>query len=161
MSTETQNNGAGTDGEATADEELQLQIAPDFTVYDSDGTAVKLSDYFGKPIVLNFWASWCGPCMYEMPYFEEVYQERGEEITFLMVNCTGGRETLKSAKSFIAKNGYTFPVYYDTDLDASRTYGASSIPKTFFINAGGYLVAYAQGAIDGELLLQGIGMIVE
>ena len=141
--------------------EPELQTAPDFTVYDADGNAVKLSDYFGKPIVLNFWASWCGPCKAEMPDFEEVYKERGEEIQFLMVNCTGGRETLESAKSFIADSGYTFPVFYDLDLDASMTYGTSSIPMTFFIDAEGYLTAYTQGTTNADVLLQGIGMITE
>ena len=141
--------------------ETERQMAPDFTVYDADGNPVSLSDYFGKPIVLNFWASWCGPCKAEMPDFEEVYKERGEEIQFLMVNCTGGRETLESAKSFIADSGYTFPVFYDLDLDASMTYGTNSIPMTFFIDAEGYLTAYTQGTTSADVLLQGIGMITE
>ena len=141
--------------------EQDLQMAPDFTVYDSDGNSVKLSDYFGKPIVLNFWASWCGPCKAEMPDFEEVYKVRGEEIQFLMVNCTGGRETEKSAREFIAGSGYTFPVFYDLDLDASMTYGANSIPVTFFIDADGYLTAYAQGTTSADVLQQGIGMITK
>ena len=143
------------------EQEQELQMAPDFTVYDTDGNPVNLSDYFGKPIVLNFWASWCGPCKAEMPDFEEVYKERGEEIQFLMVNCTGGRETLESAKDFIEDSGYTFPVFYDLDLDASMTYGTSSIPVTFFIDADGHLVAYAQGTTSADVLEQGIGMITE
>ena len=142
-------------------EEQQRQMAPDFTVYDADGNPVSLSDYFGKPIVLNFWASWCGPCKAEMPDFEEVYKERGEEIQFLMVNCTGGRETEESAKSFITDSGYTFPVFYDLDLDASMTYGTSSIPVTFFIDGEGYLTAYTQGTTSADVLEQGIGMITE
>lgn len=141
--------------------EPQRQMAPDFTVYGGDGNPAALSDFFGKPIVLNFWASWCGPCKSEMPDFEQAYKELGGEIQFLMVNCTGGRETLESAKAFIADSGYTFPVYYDTDLDASMTYGTSSIPMTFFIDEAGYLTAYAQGAISAEMLQQGIGMITE
>ena len=69
-------------------------LAPDFTVYDSQGTAVRLSDYRGTPVVLNFWASWCGPCQREMPDFDAVYQQLGEEVQFLMVNVTdGSRET--------------------------------------------------------------------
>ena len=143
------------------EQEQELQMAPDFTVYDTDGNPVSLSDYFGKPIVLNFWASWCGPCKAEMPDFEEVYKERGEEIQFLMVNCTGGRETEKSAREFIADSGYTFPVFYDLDLDASMTYGTNSIPVTFFIDADGHLIAYAQGTTSADVLEQGIGMITE
>lgn len=146
------------EGEA---QEQELQMAPDFTVYDNDGNPVNLSDYFGKPIVLNFWASWCGPCKAEMPDFEEVYKERGGEIQFLMVNCTGGRETEKSAREFIADSGYTFPVFYDLDLDASMTYGTNSIPVTFFIDADGHLIAYARGTTSADVLLQCIGMITE
>ena len=156
MQDESQGQVSEDDGE-----EQQLQIAPDFTVYDTDGNAVKLSDYFGKPIVLNFWASWCGPCKAEMPDFEEVYKARGEEVQFLMVNCTGGRETEKSAREFIAGSGYTFPVFYDLDLVASMTYGTNSIPVTFFIDADGYLTAYSPGMTSADVLEQGIGMITE
>ena len=149
-------------GQVNEEEEEQArQKAPDFVVYDEAGNPVKLSDYFSKPIVLNFWASWCGPCKAEMPDFEEIYKERGEEIQFLMVNCTGGRETEESAKAFIADSGYTFPVFYDLDLEASSAYGASSIPVTFFIDAEGYLTAYAQGTTRADVLMQGIDMITE
>jgi len=133
--------------------------APDFAVLDWEGNSVKLSGFEGKPVVLNFWASWCGPCKSEMPDFEEAYQEYGEQIHFLMVNCTGGRETVDSAKAFIEDNGYTFPVYFDTTYEAAATYGASSIPMTFFIDANGDLVTYGMGALSADLLQTGIDMI--
>ncbi len=141
--------------------EPELHLAPDFTVYDGDGNAVKLSDYFGKPIVLNFWASWCGPCKGEMPDFQKVFEEVGDEVQFLMVNATGGRETLDTAKAFIADSGYTFPVFYDVESDGAMTYGIYSLPSTFFINAKGEPVTYALGAISESLLRKGIGMITE
>lgn len=138
----------------------ESSLAPDFTVVDADGNEHKLSDFFGKPIVLNFWASWCGPCKSEMPDFDEVYAEYKEDIHFLMVNLTdGNRETLSSAKEFIEEQGYSFPVYYDTKLEAMMTYYAYSIPMTIFINAEGELVTYAQSAISKKTLLKGIEMI--
>ena len=148
----------GTEAQA----ETEPMTAPDFTALDAQGNEVRLSDYFGKPIVLNFWASWCGPCKSEMPDFDEAYLAQGEEIQFLMVNMTdGSRETLDTAKSFVADSGYSFPVVFDVNQEAAMTYAVSSLPTTFFIGADGSMVAYAMGAIDGETLQRGIEMITQ
>ena len=146
--------------ETEAQTEPERIKAPDFTVYDAEGNEVHLTDFVGKPIVLNFWASWCGPCKMKMPDLNEKYLELGEEVQFLMINMTdGSRETVAIASEFIKESGYSFPVFYDTKMDAANTYGAYSLPMTFFIDAEGYPVARATGAIDGETLMRGIDMI--
>lgn len=148
------------EGETSSEEKTEDIIAPDFEVVDKEGNPVKLSSFFGKPIVLNFWASWCGPCQSEMPDFNEKYAELGGDVHFVMVNMTdGGRETVETASTFIEKNGYNFPVLFDTKADAAMTYGAYSLPTTFFINAEGHVIAQAVGAIDAATLQMGIDMI--
>ncbi len=158
--TATEADESAETSEDAADDTQELVMAPDFTVYDADGNAMNLSDFIGKPTIVNFWASWCGPCQMEMPDFDEYYKEYGENVNFLMVNMTdGSQETLESAKEFVENSGYSFPVYYDTDIDAAMTYGVNSIPSTYFIDAEGHAIARAQGMIDADTLLYGIKMI--
>ena len=131
--------------------EEELTPAPDFTVYDSQGNEVSLSDFRGKPVVLNFWASWCGPCKREMPDFESIYQELGEDVEFMMVNVTdGSRETRDSAAEFIAGEGYTFPVYYDAQLDGVSAYGLQGFPTTFYLNADREVMYGVYGMMSEE-----------
>lgn len=144
------------------DMEEEVVMAPDFVVVDVEGNEVKFSDQIGKPIVINFWASWCPRCKGEMPDFEEVYLEMGDEITFMMVDLVdpkGGRETKEKGQEYIEKEGFTFPVYFDVNQEAAYTYGVSSIPASVFINSEGEIVAAQMGALTKDMLLQGIGMI--
>ena len=134
--------------------------ALDFTVQDWEGNMVKLSDFFGKPIVLNFWASWCPPCKAELPDFDDACKKYDGEVVFLMVNMTDNQmETVEVAKDFIKTYGYDFPVYFDVSYEAAMVYGVRSIPQTYFINAEGEAVATATGMISASQLEQGIGMI--
>ena len=158
---QTQPQQTGADAaEETQETAPELVEAPDFTVYDAEGGEVRLSDFEGKPTVVNFWASWCGPCQMEMPDFQDKFLELGESVNFLMVNMTdGSRETLETASAFIAEQGYTFPVFYDTQVDAAMAYGVNSLPTTYFIDAEGHAIAQATGAIDAATLQRGIDMI--
>ncbi len=149
------------ESEPDTNEEPEIIYAPDFHVYDKDGKTVHLSDYFGKPIVLNYWASWCEPCRSEMPEFNEKYAELGDDVHFVMVNMTdGGRETVQKASDFIDENGYDFPVLFDITGEAADAYGAYSLPTSFFIDENGHVVAQAVGAIDADTLQMGIDLIV-
>lgn len=135
-------------------------IAPDFTVTNSQGEQIKLSDLKGKPVVINFWATWCHYCKVEMPDFEEMYKKYGNEVEFMMVNMTDGqRETILGAKSFIKEHGFTFPIYFDIQMSAANAYSVTSLPATYFVNANGELVAAARGAADSEAIEKGINMI--
>ena len=132
----------------------------DFTVYDKDGNKVKLTDLKGKPVVLNFWATWCPYCVDEMPEFEQMYKKYGDEIHFMMINSTDGyRETVEIAKEFLSQHEYTFPVYYDLTLEANNAFYVNSLPVTFFINKYGNVVTYTNGRTNKQTLEKGINMI--
>lgn len=142
-----------------ADDEPEKIPAPDFTVLDYEGNEVRLSDYFGKPIVLNFWASWCPPCKAEMPHFNKVYLETRDDVVFFMLNMTDGqRETIGIAKNYIESNGFDFPVFFDTDSSAAMVYHITSIPTTYFIDSEGYVVTGYSGLIDENTLRRSIDM---
>jgi len=153
--TETVPEAPGETTEAQPTEPVDYS-APDFTMLDMDGNEVTLASFLGKPIVLNFWASWCGPCKSEMPELQKFYEQYGEEIQFLLVSVD---DSVDTAKAFIADNGYTFPVFFDTTSMGAYTYGASSIPLTYFIDSDGNLAAYYMGAMSESILQQGVDMI--
>ncbi len=134
--------GNDLDPESLGQTEGSLTPAADFTVSDGAGNAVRLSDFRGKPVVVNFWASWCGPCKMEMPHFQKAYERYGGEVVFLMVNLAEGfGDTREDAGKLLTEGGYTFPVYYDTESSAAITYGLNAIPVSLFVDREGNLVS--------------------
>lgn len=130
-----------------------LEKAADFEVLNNEGAKVKLSDFFGKPIVVNFWATWCGLCQEEIPEFQEVYNTYNGQIEFLMVNLTDGYgDTVEDVKKFVQDNTYTFPLYFDTEYSAANAYGIYSVPQTLFIDADGNIVKLYIGMINTRTL---------
>lgn len=148
--------------ETEAETEDIYTLAPDAAFYDLDGNKVQLSDFYGKkPIIMNFWASWCAPCRSEMPTFEEAFKEYGDEVQFLMINLTDGEtETVDIANNYVKSQNFTFPVYFDSDIDCVKTYEITSIPVTYFIDETGHLLAYAKGSLSAETLTQGIDLAI-
>lgn len=134
-------------------EDIKKNTAPDFTVLDKDGNTVRLSEKFGKPVVINFWATWCPPCKQELPDFDKLCKEYGDRVVFMMVNLTDGyRDTVDGTKRFVSGKGYTFPVYFDTKDNAASAYNVSSIPQTTFIDAKGNIYTTRIGAMNEAML---------
>lgn len=141
--------------EITPDFNADNLQAPNFTVKDKDGNNVELASLFGKPIVLNFWATWCAPCCEELPLFQEAYNNYGGEINFLFIASPDGyNETVESVKEFMLNEGYDFPVYFDMDYSAFDAYSVTYIPQTYYIDSSGRIAAMGSGAIPSYALLE-------
>jgi peroxiredoxin len=129
-------------------------LAPDFALETSAGETIRLSELRGRPVVLNIWASWCGPCRAEMPALERVYQayqEQGLEI--LGLNSTA-QDNRQQAQAFVVEQGLTFPIVYDTDGEATRLYAVRALPTTYFIDAQGIIQEVVTGGPMSEALLR-------
>lgn len=121
--------------------------APDFTAPLADGSEFTLSDHRGKVVLLNFWATWCGPCVREMPAFEKLKEDYGEEVAILAVNCMESADTVAA---FIEENGYTFPIAIDEEGVVSVKYPTQGIPYTLVIDGEGIVQNIYMGAVDAE-----------
>lgn len=137
--------------------------APDFEVYNENGEAIKLSDFKGKkPVVVNIWASWCGPCKAEMPYFEEAMKKYGEDIEILMVNLTDGeRETKEKAINYLKENNLDMKILFDEKLSAANAYSVQSIPRTIFIDIDGNIVEDNIGLREESILIKNIKQLIK
>ena len=153
-------NAAEGDGSGASDS-ANATAAPELTMTDTEGQTLTLADFRGKPVLLNFWASWCGPCASEMPAIQSAYEQYGDQIQFVAVNMTGmGGETEPSALSLIQQNNYTFPVYFDVDSSAAVAFGVTSIPQTYLIDAEGNIIGGLRGAMSDNVLAEGIQMLL-
>lgn len=122
--------------------------APDFTLQTLNGENVKLSDYEGKKVVLNFWATWCKPCREEMPDLQAVYSENKEDVVILAVNMDAHNDV----KGFTDQYAVTFPVLLDEEDEVSERYQVISLPTTYFIDADGKIAQKHLGQITDEQL---------
>lgn len=112
-----------------------LVAAPDFTYLDDDGGTIALSDLRGQVVVLNFWATWCAPCRYEMPYFERAYEEyAGKGVVILAVNVA---ESEAAVAEFLTEQNLNLPVLLDTDRAIASKYGINSYPTTLLVDRDG------------------------
>ena len=114
--------------------------APDFELKTLDGQTVRLSALRGKPVILNAWASWCGPCQAEMPALQKVYSEyKDQGLQVVAVNMTF-QDTRADAAAFVASHGLTFPIPLDTFSDVGKKYLVSALPSSYFIGSNGIIV---------------------
>lgn len=131
------------------------QMAPDFELKTLDGESVRLSDYKGQMVMLNFWASWCPPCRVEMPHMETYYQEYKEEdnIEILAVNMTTlERGSQDKVPDFVDKHGLTFPILMDEDGDIKDLYKVMVYPTTYILNEEGMITDRINIPLDVEVI---------
>lgn len=172
---EKSDGAAGTDGKAAESEaaeqkeseEVKLPDSIDFTLTDQYGVTHTLSDYKGKTVVLNFWATWCPPCRAEMPDIQNIYEgyESTEDDSVVILGIAapgqGQEQNEEGITSFLTKNGYTYPVLMDTDGAVFGSYGIYSYPTTFFINTDGKVFGYINGQMSQSILENAIQQTVD
>ncbi len=137
-----------------------IDVDPKF--YDVNGNEVRLSDFKGKPTVINFWASWCVPCQYEFNDFQQSYETYGEDVQFLMIDLIGVRnETEEIGKKYISENEYTFPTYYDSNSEVFYSMLIKQIPTTFFVNSDGLILNKEIGLMSQETLEENLKLLIQ
>lgn len=128
-------------------------LAPDFTLKDLDGNTIRLSDYKGKYVFLNFWASWCGPCKAEMPDMEKIHQKYGDELVIVAVNIG---ESADVAKGFAEDYGLSFQILLDEKKEVASLYGVSGIPTSYFLDKEGNFASGFVGTLSYEMMEEAI-----
>jgi thiol-disulfide isomerase/thioredoxin len=133
---------------------IEEPFQTDFIVFNDAGEEVSISDYQGKTVILNFWASWCPPCIDEMPEFEALHKKLDpEETVILALNVTDGqRETKKTANKFLETENIDLNVLYDEELNGATEFGISVIPQTYVIDKEGFVQFGLMGMTDEVVL---------
>lgn len=140
---------SGIEDAASGNDRVQID---NFEMTLLDGTKTSFEEYKGKKVLLNFWATWCGPCVGEMPAFQKLSEEYPEELVILAVNCSEDKDTVQK---FIDNNSYTFPVVLDTDGAIQTMFGGVySIPVTVIIDEEGCIVSSHVGASDADTMYE-------
>jgi len=123
--------------------------APDFQLPNLEGQVVSLSDFRGKPVLLNFWATWCSPCRFEMPFIQSIFEESSD--TGLVILAINIGETPSRVRDFIQSGNFSFLVLLDTNQDVALEYNIRGIPTTFFIDKEGVIQVIKVGAFSSML----------
>lgn len=113
-------------------------LAPDFSLQTIDGDTIRIEDFRGRPVILNFWATWCPPCRAEMPVFQSIFDAYHNRIAILAINAAD-QDTIKSVQTLQAQLGLTFPILLDSSGSVQNKYDISSLPTTFFIDSDGII----------------------
>ncbi|WP_188205902.1 redoxin domain-containing protein [Alkalibacillus aidingensis] len=111
--------------------------APNFKLDTLDGQTIELSDFKGKKVFINFWATWCAPCRAEMPHMQDIHEEYGDEVVILAVNATGQETSVDTVQEFVDELELTFPILMDDTSEVNVRYQALSLPTTYFVNTEG------------------------
>lgn len=129
-------------------------LAPDFTLLDSQGQAIQLSSLRGQVVLVNIWASWCGPCKAEMPAMQNVFDLYSSQgFTILAVNTTF-QDDRQNALEFAGSRGLTFPILFDEDSGVSKQYRVQAMPTSFFVDRSGVVRHTVFGGPMSEALLR-------
>lgn len=131
--------------------------APDFTLTTLDGKAFDLSDAQGKPVVLNFWATWCGPCQRELPTLQAAAERYGDRVWIIGVDQG---EEAATVQAYVDELGLTFPIPMDTDFAVSELYNVRGLPTTFFIDPQGVIRQMWLGEMNSITLAEGVAEIL-
>lgn len=126
------------------------ESSTDFELKNLDGETVSLSDYRGNAVMLNFWASWCGPCRFEMPYIQEIYEDIKWKAAGLVILAVNYGESAAVVENFMENNGFEFTVLLDTTGEVADEYNVRGIPATFFIDERGIIRYSDVGAFSSK-----------